>query len=727
MRSDLSGAPKGSAEKSVKTADGVVHLPPYRIVYLPPFLFAVTNHLHWRYVAIPGAEILSCCDDDITERFVRWAILNQLLQDAVVPGDLQAGSAVPTALILLNEKALPREIVPLAQEKRRQMGEELAKFGTPMVDNSRVIAQINLQDADSDGGDIAWGAYIHGFEFDPQHLFFELAGRKPPPPLWFVEGILNFRYPSPAGNFQIKAFQSQDDGQNEDYDGAVVNVLSADWISHEVTEFLRGINFNDADNDREQNRLHQLLVQRMLPLRKTLTKPPLPAGDESPESVLERKMLPVRKLFAGPPPPDGSPNDKNSELSRGGVDAGKMAAVLGETLPAIEREQVEFLLNRGGEEKSPWRFDLWTTQPPLFERMVFDGMPIRRVLTETPPSPASDDEKKSWFERTGLGIDPDNSPDEAMLRHRAQLVLRDGADQGSPWQLEIWKAQAALFIRWAFDDSTHSRREALWKLARYAATAPVTEEIFKSLFGLTFEQMDAQLYDYLPVAMNQPFVLFPSGSFRIPAVDKNALSRVFDFGDKANGLELRDPTASEKSRILGDWERKEIDFVRDTLPAYTDLYIGQAKRTLMIAYNDGARDPALLAALGLFECTVHNDATAQGFLEAAVNGRVVRPRAYVELARIRLAAALADPGAAGGRLDAWQSTPVLNLLQAARAQPPPQLAAYLLLTEVLEHASATPAPADFAMLNEGLYFFPLNTELNAAATRLRDRFNTQRR
>jgi len=713
--SDVPAAPDEPAEKSVTSADGVVHLPPYRMVYLPPFLSTAVNHLRWRYVAIPGSEILSCCDDDITERFVRWAYLNQELLEAIMPEDLRVRNAVPTALILLSEKALPPEIAPIARERSREMSVQLAKLGTPaMLDPSRSIPQIFLHDADSDGGDIAWSARSRGFEFDPEHLFFVLAGRKPPPPLWFVEGMLNFRYPSPSGNFQIKAFEEDAEfDPNEEYDDAVVIIHPAVWVSGGVRTFLRLLLASSSD-DKAQDHLRQLLIQRMLPLRKVLTKAPPRAGEESRESPIERQMLPIRTLFASPPPPDGSAQEKNMELDDGGVDAAKLANMENLNANAAEQEQVRFLLERGADEASPWRYDVWTAQLPLLEQLVFDGMPIKRVLTEAPPGPASEEDKESWFAQAGLGLPAGNKAEPGLLRHRAQLILRDGSDPGSPWQLDIWKAQAALFVRWAFDDPTRTRREALWKLVRYASRAPVTEQVFQDFFGLTFDQMDRRLCEYLPTAIDESFVLFPPGSFRIPAVDKNALSEVLGGGEVPE-LKLRDPTPAEKGRILGDWERKEVDFVREALPEYANLYLMQTRSTLLNAYNGGSRDPSLLAALGLFECTAGDDDAARGFLEAAVGAHVVRPRAYVELARIRLAAALAAPGGAGEKLNAWQMTSVLELLRTAREQAPPLLATYMTTAEVLQHAGAPPAPADRAMLAEGLNLFPFDEGLRAAA------------
>jgi hypothetical protein len=170
-----------------------------------------------------------------------------------------------------------------------------------------------------------------------------------------------------------------------------------------------------------------------------------------------------------------------------------------------------------------------------------------------------------------------------------------------------------------------------------------------------------------------------------------------------------------------DRQRKEIDFVKPSHPEYVEKYATQANLTLMHAYNDGERDPGLLAALGLYECAVGDDHHARDFLAAAVQAQVARPRAYVELARIRLTAALAKPAGTGTRLDRAQVASVLNLLQATTALKPPQLTTYLLATEAWEHADFIPTPADLGLLDERLYFFPSDPQLVLATAQLNAR------
>jgi len=208
--------------------------------------------------------------------------------------------------------------------------------------------------------------------------------------------------------------------------------------------------------------------------------------------------------------------------------------------------------------------------------------------------------------------------------------------------------------------------------------------------------------------------LAPETPIEIPKVKVKLLDPALD----PQQIELRFSTEAEEARLLGDWERKEIDFVRGSSPEYAGRYADQAGLTLMRAYDDGVRDPGLLAAVGLYECAVGEDGHARGFLEAAVRARVARPQAYVELARIRLAAAMANPAGKGGKLDRDQVASVLDLLQATRSLQPPQLKAFLLAAGAWERADFIPTPAELRMLGEGLHFFPYDPQLVLATAQL---------
>jgi hypothetical protein len=83
-------------------------------------------------------------------------------------------------------------------------------------------------------------------------------------------------------------------------------------------------------------------------------------------------------------------------------------------------------------------------------------------------------------------------------------------------------------------------------------------------------------------------------------------------------------------------------------------------------------------------------------------GGVVRPRAALELARLRYAALPAgDSG-----LTTAQATNILDPLRAALALAPPMREAYALLAAVCDRSPGPPGAADLARLNAGVELFP---------------------
>jgi hypothetical protein len=222
-----------------------------------------------------------------------------------------------------------------------------------------------------------------------------------------------------------------------------------------------------------------------------------------------------------------------------------------------------------------------------------------------------------------------------------------------------------------------------------------------SCFGMSTEEADRMLDAYLGDAVAQPLKLVPQAPVEFPWV------------------EPRDATDAEQARILGDWERKELEFVRASHDEFAAGYASQAERTFMGAYERGERDPELLAAIGIYRCALGETGAARALLEEAVRGGTARPRAYVELARLRLGEALEKPAGSGGTLDPGQVSSILGLVRAGRDRLPPQHAAYAEAAEVLEHAQAAPTRADLILLAEGLRLFPRDAALALAVARLR--------
>jgi hypothetical protein len=118
----------------------------------------------------------------------------------------------------------------------------------------------------------------------------------------------------------------------------------------------------------------------------------------------------------------------------------------------------------------------------------------------------------------------------------------------------------------------------------------------------------------------------------------------------------------------------------------------------------------LLAALGLQERGAGEPARARKFLEAAVRAKAIRPRAYLELARLRFADAAAQP-AAGEKFSPEQTAAILSVLFAARSQPPPLPEVYEAIGDAWDRCVVSPTAAHLAVLDEGVRYFPRNATL----------------
>jgi hypothetical protein len=247
--------------------------------------------------------------------------------------------------------------------------------------------------------------------------------------------------------------------------------------------------------------------------------------------------------------------------------------------------------------------------------------------------------------------------------------------------------QTALFIRWCYEPKEPARKQALGKLVELACTEPVTERLFVDCFGLSFGDLKTRLTEYLVQASSY------NGALRLSP-------------DKARrpSAKVRPATPTEVARVMGNWQRLASGYLKTSQPTLVEKYAAQAYRTLQREYQSGERDPRLLAVLGLLECDTGHDEDARPLLEAVVDAKISRPRAYYELARIK-------SSAAKEKLDAAQVADVLALLFAAREQAPPLLEVYRLLATVWDRSAVAPTRANLTVLEEGVRFFPGDVEL----------------
>lgn len=266
------------------------------------------------------------------------------------------------------------------------------------------------------------------------------------------------------------------------------------------------------------------------------------------------------------------------------------------------------------------------------------------------------------------------------------------AEGGTSLHGRIWRAELQLFVRWALDPRNAPARDGFWRFVQRSSEAPATEEMFQECFGFGYSGLLDRLSDYLPLAVK--------GSIRIEPGKLPKLPRI----------EPRPATPDEVARLQGEWERLEIAYVQARYPQFTRDYVTRARQTLHRAYDRGARDGRLDAAIGLCEIDAGDTAAAIPFLEQAAESGVKRPRVYAELARLRYAEWLQQSGGKPAQ-SAETLAPVLEPLRIAAQQSPALPEAYALLVECWLRCRARPPEGDFAILERGARLFRWRPEL----------------
>jgi len=319
----------------------------------------------------------------------------------------------------------------------------------------------------------------------------------------------------------------------------------------------------------------------------------------------------------------------------------------------------------------------------------------------------------------------------------AMLPLRELFSETPPHaeHVPLWESEAALFVRWGLmgpgsedPDTAH----AFLELVRRARRERVTEQMFTDCFGFGYATMEGKLLDFLKAVLAHPTSVgldIPSG-FPKP--------------------KLKAATADQIGRIIGDWLRMQGDTFRRIDPAMARESLYYAGRMLERAYRednglppdvdparkgdkspvspqgtaaapaigmkpfvvtaDRIHDARLLAVYGLYEHDMGNDAKARELLEAAVASGVMRPNAYVVLARLRFAEAMAGPMGREGRLSARQAAGILEPLRTA-LQFGPNVGVYSMIVGTWTKSEAKPTKDDIDEIAKGVALYPRNTDL----------------
>ena len=254
------------------------------------------------------------------------------------------------------------------------------------------------------------------------------------------------------------------------------------------------------------------------------------------------------------------------------------------------------------------------------------------------------------------------------------------------------RANQALFIRWAIDGKAPARRAELAELVKRSMRELVTEEMLKTCFGLSADQIRRQLEGYLPLATRRQTLL------RKPGLGATNL------------LRAREATPLEIGRIMGDWQRLEATQLAE-LPKYRVRYLDAASKAVAKLQKTGESDARLLAVSGLIELERGNTSEARMWLECAFSqdrGASLRPAAGLALAQLRLSEALAQSAhleLTGVRLSAETVENVLEPVLAVVGKPPASAEMYAFVQAVLSRCDAAPPKEVRAVLAQGHFLF----------------------
>lgn len=247
-----------------------------------------------------------------------------------------------------------------------------------------------------------------------------------------------------------------------------------------------------------------------------------------------------------------------------------------------------------------------------------------------------------------------------------------------------WRRQCAAFVHYCLYGTNRKFRAAFIKFASRTSTEPPTEAFFKECFGIDYRTMA------LGISAHWTDLNFEG--IRIESTDGAAL-----VGASAQPV-MRPATDAEIGRIKGE----------------TFRLTGQdepARREFVTAYLRGERDLQLLASLGLMARQRRDETRARTYLEAVgvATQPVPRPRAYLELARLR--AETMQTGTAAPRYEAPAVAALLTPLFRAQQLPQKLSLIYREIARVWAHSAVPPAREHLAAIEQGTRLFPYDAEL----------------
>ena len=364
----------------------------------------------------------------------------------------------------------------------------------------------------------------------------------------------------------------------------------------------------------------------------------------------------------------------------------------------LHDEYVHFVVGRIGPRTPPW---LETALVKLFGTMVYDESKIGLPAIADPDfaarkayAAAVPRAKGSAGAPASSALAGDTAFEAAVAAGTFMPFERLFAADSGPADADSPRARESYeFVHLCLFGAPAEYRLAFLNFAYHAAREPVTEPLFMRCFKKSYGEMLAILWGYTDYASDRVF--------KLQEKDGRPLAII-------PALDLRKATDAESARVRGEAQR---------MAGRTD----EARRSLIAPYVRGSRDPQLLAALGLAEHAAGRDERAEKFLEAAIDARTSRARAYVEYARILYLQALAKPAGAESQLGIDQMAAILKPLFAARSLRPPLPDAYELIAEAWSHSSVEPTTGHLGAVDEGVVLFPYDMELVYADAKMQAR------
>jgi hypothetical protein len=356
----------------------------------------------------------------------------------------------------------------------------------------------------------------------------------------------------------------------------------------------------------------------------------------------------------------------------------------------LYREYVRYLLSRNEPRLPAW---LEEGLSQVIMRMDFDRRWIVFAKLEDPNTVSPQAAMTAQLNALATAEDADapvlaGAPAEdrdfnAALQRRRLVPLEeffavehDSREATNVLGNNRWAKQAYAFVHMCLYGLNGKYQKPFGVFLQRLAREPVSEEMFKQVFGLTYQKMLMELRGYIDFTVYQ--------------------HREYRFKEDAivppQPLALRDATEAEVGRIKGE-------------AMVLAGRVKEARAEMIAPYIRGERDPYLLAALGLYERKYGEEARARKFLEASFAHKAKRPEACLELARFWLADALLKPES-DGQLSPVQTAQILAPLAFAHGKTPLLPAIYDVAGDTWARSAGRPTKEDARMMIEGALLFP---------------------